>query len=61
MAVAGVEHVRAESEAVANRFSVGADFAVAKNVSTRVAATRTNFTGISAAANGLTVGVSYKF
>lgn len=61
VAVAGVEHIRAENDAVANRFSVGADVAVAKNVSTRIAATRTNFTGSSVAANGLTVGVSYKF
>ena len=61
VAVAGVEHIRAENDAVANRFSVGTDLAVAKNVSTRIAATRTNFTGSSVAANGLTIGVSYKF
>lgn len=60
-AVAGVEHIRVESEAVANRFMAGADVAVAKNVTARVAVARTNFTGGSEAANGLTVGVSYKF
>jgi hypothetical protein len=60
-AFAGVEHFREDNTAVANRFTVGADFAVSKAVSIRAGVARTNVTGSSLVGNGLTTAVSYKF
>lgn len=60
-AVAGLEHVRVNGDAAANRFTVGADYALTKTVSVRAAYARTNIVGASNDANGLTTTVSYKF
>lgn len=59
--VAGVEHIRVEGDSVANRFTAGVDFAVAKAVTLRAVAARTNFTGVPINANGISLGASYKF
>lgn len=60
-AIAGVEHVRVEGDAAANRFTLGADFAVTKTVSVRAAYARTNIVGATSDANGLTATINYKF
>ena len=60
-AVAGMEHVRVEGDAAANRFILGADYALTKNVAIRAAYARTNIVGTGRDANGLTTTVSYKF
>lgn len=60
-AVAGLEHIRVDGDAVANRTILGADVAVTKDVSARVAYAHTNITGAPVNANGLSLAVNYKF
>ncbi len=63
--VGGFEHLNAKldgslgGDAIANRYTVGADFAIAKNTTVRAVYARTRAEGENA--NGLTAAVTYKF
>lgn len=60
-AVAGAEHLRTEGNADANRFIVGADVVLTKQVTARAAYARSNVIGAGGSTDGLSLGVNYKF